>query len=78
MNPEIPIVDFGLLNEKCYITQFIQVDNPELRSIAESIKANTAEEIILQVLRFVAKSIEYPLYIGYVDGLRLKAGLTKA
>ena len=61
MNPKIPIVDFGLLNEKCYITQFIQVDNPELRSIAESIKAKTAEEIILQVLRFVAKSIEYPL-----------------
>ena len=58
---DVPIVDLGLLNAKCYITDFIQVNNPELKCIADSIRAKTVEDMILKVLRFVARSIEYPL-----------------
>lgn len=58
---EIPIVELGLLREKCYITDFIQVDNPELKRIADSINATSETEVILQVSRFIAKNIEYPL-----------------
>jgi len=56
-----PIVDLGLLSEKYYITDYIQVGNPELRSIAESISAENEEDLIMQVLSFIAKTIEYPL-----------------
>ena len=57
----IPIVDLGLVEEEYYITDYIQVDNPRLRRIAASVKAKTVKGVIKQVLKFVAKSIEYPL-----------------
>ena len=56
---EAPIVEFALLGEPYPITDYIQVNHPELKRIANQFRGNP-NEIIVKVARFVAKHIKYP------------------
>jgi len=58
---DVPIVDFSLLGEQDYVTAYVQVDNPQLKTIARKIKGKTPSEIIRAVSAWVAKHVDYPL-----------------
>jgi len=61
MTENIPVVDFGLLGAECFVTEFIQVDNPVLRRIVNGFRAKTLDEAIAKAQEYVAKTLEYPL-----------------
>jgi len=58
---EIPTVNFGLLGEENYITDYVQVHNPKLQRIAKRLRGKTNDQIITAVASYVAKNIKYPL-----------------
>jgi len=61
MAEEVPVVDFALLGEEYYVTDYIQVENPKLKAIALKLKGKTLRQTVANVNRYVAKSLRYPL-----------------
>jgi len=56
----VPVVNWGLLGEENYVTDYVQVDNPALKRIAKGFP-NELEGAVKAVARFVAGHVEYPL-----------------
>lgn len=59
-NLDVPTVNTTLLGEECYITDFIQTDNPTLVKIAETLKAQP-RDTVRTVFDYVCREIKYPL-----------------
>ena len=57
---KIPTVNFGLLGEENYVTDYIQVDNPAMQRIASKFPADI-DQAIKAVATYIAKKLEYPL-----------------
>jgi len=60
MSEKIPTVNTALLGEECYVTDFVQVDNPELIRIATALKA-WRQDPVRAAFDYVCKEIKYPL-----------------
>lgn len=70
MTKKIPIVNFGLLGEENYVTDFVQVHNPALKRVAAKFPADV-DGAIKAVAAYVAGKLEYPLnYRGRPTGDR--------
>jgi hypothetical protein len=57
---EIPTVNFGLVGEENFVTDYIQVSSPAMQRIARSLP-NGTDRVIRAVAAYIAKSLEYPL-----------------
>jgi len=57
---KIPTVNFGLLGEENYVTDYIQVENPAMQRIARRFPKET-DRVIEAVAMYIAKKLEYPL-----------------
>jgi hypothetical protein len=57
---EIPTVNFGLVGEENFVTDYIQVSSPSMVRIASSLP-NGTDRVIRAVAAYIAKSLEYPL-----------------
>jgi len=60
MTKKVPTVITALLGEECYVTDFVQVDNPELSRIAVALKA-WRQDSVRGVFDYICKQIKYPL-----------------
>ena len=58
---QVPVVDFAVLGEEYYVTDYIQVDNPRLQEVAAKLKGKTAMETVRKVNRYVARKLTYPM-----------------
>lgn len=58
---KVPMVNFGLLGEENYVTDYIQVGNSKLKRIASRLHGKTVDEVIDAVARYVARNVKYPL-----------------
>jgi len=56
----IPIINWRH-GERYYITQFIQIDNPDINEVYEDLKVDNNDEYIERVARFINLNFEYPL-----------------
>jgi len=57
---KIPTVNFGILSEENYVTDYIQVRNPAMERIARRFPSET-DRAIKAVATYIAKKLEYPL-----------------
>jgi hypothetical protein len=57
----VPRVNFGLLGEEYYVTDFIQVKNPRMQEIARKIKAEDVNQAITRCAEYTSKAIHYAL-----------------
>jgi len=58
---EPPVVQFALLGETYYVTDYVQVENPHMKAIAENLNAKNIDEAIERVLQVTCGELAYPL-----------------
>ena len=58
---EPPVVSFALLGEIYYVTDYVQVENPHMKAIAEKLNAANIDEAIERVLQVTCGELSYPL-----------------
>jgi len=57
--PNVPTVKFGLLSEAHFVTDYIQVNNPHLREVADKIKGRSHDDVIGKCALYVARHVKY-------------------
>jgi len=58
---EPPVVTFALLGETYYVTDYVQVNNPHMKAIAEKLNAESNDDAIEKALQVTCGELAYPI-----------------